>query len=167
MTTKPTDHRLRHGAENSSTWLVALGLDGVLVGTPDGRWTPYAVGRYVHTDFSLLGQTRLLLTTPSFLAVLCWETRSVDNWSRSDPVATPAGRLLFVHGKLLPRFGDAYRRRRVRNSSLGAGLTLNISTNGHIGYIGRNARIQHVHQNLLPRNHSEYVTMEHSFSGFL
>ena len=55
--------------ERSNNVVVALGLQGVLVGTPDGQWTPYAVGRYVPTDFSLLGKTRLLLTNSSFLAL--------------------------------------------------------------------------------------------------
>ena len=67
ITTKPTAIVYD---ERSNNVVVALGLHGVLVGTPDGRWTPYAVGRYVHTDFSLLGKTRLLLTNSSFLAVV-------------------------------------------------------------------------------------------------
>ena len=45
--------------------IVALGIQGVLVGTPDGRWTPHAVGRYKPSDFSFLTKARLLLTDAS------------------------------------------------------------------------------------------------------
>ena len=55
--------------ERSGNVVVALGLQGVLVGTSDGQWTPYAVGPYTPTDFSFLHKTRLLLTNPSFWAV--------------------------------------------------------------------------------------------------
>ncbi len=55
--------------ERSGNVVVALGLQGVLVGTSDGQWMPYAVGPYTPTDFSFLHKTRLLLTNPSFWAV--------------------------------------------------------------------------------------------------
>ncbi len=55
--------------EGSGNVVVAMGLQGVLVGTPDGQWTPYAVELYTPTDFTLLGKTRLLLTNGSFLAL--------------------------------------------------------------------------------------------------
>ena len=55
--------------ERNGNVVVALGLQGVLVGTSDGQWTPYAVGKYTPTDFSFLHKTRLLLTNPSFWAV--------------------------------------------------------------------------------------------------
>ncbi len=50
--------------EPTGNLIVALGIQGVLVGTPDGRWTPHAVGRYKPTDFSFLSKTRLLLSNP-------------------------------------------------------------------------------------------------------
>ena len=63
--------------ERSGNMVVALGLQGVLVGTPDGRWAPYAVGRYTPTDFTFLSKTRLLLTYPSFLALALGLTLSI------------------------------------------------------------------------------------------
>ncbi len=56
--------------ERNGNVVVALGLQGVLVGTSNGRWTPYAVGKYTPTDFTFLRKTRLLLTNPSFLALV-------------------------------------------------------------------------------------------------
>ena len=48
--------------------VAAMGIQGVLMGTPDGLWTPVAVGPYQPTDFSisgrmlyLVGDTELLL----------------------------------------------------------------------------------------------------------
>ncbi len=48
--------------ERSGNLIVALGIQGVLVGTPDGRWTPTTVGRYKPSDFSFSTKTRLLLS---------------------------------------------------------------------------------------------------------
>lgn len=48
--------------------VAAMGIQGVLVGTPDGRWTPYAVGPYAPTDFSFSGKTGQLLSNAGFLA---------------------------------------------------------------------------------------------------
>ncbi len=54
--------------ERSGNLIVAMGLLGVLVGTPDGEWSPYAVGPFTPTDFSLSGKMRLLLANLGFLA---------------------------------------------------------------------------------------------------
>ena len=54
--------------ERSGNVIAALGIQGVLVGTPDGRWTPFAVGPYTPTDFSFSGKTGQLLSNPGFLA---------------------------------------------------------------------------------------------------
>ena len=45
--------------ERSGNVVVAMGLQGAVVGTPDGRWMRIAVGRYVPNDFSIV--TKLLL----------------------------------------------------------------------------------------------------------
>ena len=47
--------------EKSSNVVVAMGLQGVAVGTPDGRWTRVTVGEYAPTDFSLIRKALLLL----------------------------------------------------------------------------------------------------------
>ena len=47
--------------EQSGNLVVALGIQGVLVGTPDGQWVPHAVGPYTPTDFSFWSKVRLLL----------------------------------------------------------------------------------------------------------
>ncbi len=55
--------------ERSGHLVVALGIQGVLVGTPEGQWVPIAVGRYTPTDFTFLGKTHHLLTNYFFWAV--------------------------------------------------------------------------------------------------
>ena len=52
--------------EASGNLVVAMGILGLLVGTSDGEWTSYAVGRYRRTDFSFLGKTQLLLSSIGF-----------------------------------------------------------------------------------------------------
>ena len=47
---------------DSGNLVVALGIQGVLVGTPEGQWAPIAVGRFTPTDFSFSAKTGLLLS---------------------------------------------------------------------------------------------------------
>lgn len=54
--------------ERSGNLVVAMGIQGILVGTPDGRWTRHTVGPYTPTDFSFSVKTRLLLTSASLWA---------------------------------------------------------------------------------------------------
>ena len=54
--------------ERSGNVVAAMGNQGVVVGTPDGMWTRYAVGGYSPTDFSFTAKTRLLLSTAGFWA---------------------------------------------------------------------------------------------------
>ena len=54
--------------DQSGNVVVAMGILGVLVGIPDGRWTPYAVGPYLPYDFSFFGKARILLTNIFFWA---------------------------------------------------------------------------------------------------
>ena len=46
--------------------VVALGIQGVVVGTSDGKWVHSAVGQFEPTDFSFVGKTRLLLSDLEF-----------------------------------------------------------------------------------------------------
>ena len=56
----------------SGNLIVAMGLQGVLVGTPDGGWSRVAVGDYSPTDFSFAGKTFALLSSFSFwVTTLC------------------------------------------------------------------------------------------------
>ena len=64
ITTRPG--RITYHAQ-SGNLIIAMGIQGVLVGTPDEQWMPRAVGRYAPTDFTILGKTRLLLSDISFL----------------------------------------------------------------------------------------------------
>ena len=50
----------------SGNLVVAMGYDGVVVGTPEGAWERVAVGTFRPTDFSALGRLRLLATKPGF-----------------------------------------------------------------------------------------------------
>ena len=53
----------------SGNLIVAMGRQGVVVGTPDGRWERFAVGRYSPTNFSFAAKTRLLLSRLDFWAL--------------------------------------------------------------------------------------------------
>lgn len=52
----------------SGNILVAMGVQGVLIGTPDGQWTRIAVDRYTPSDFSVRARLRLLRLLPFFWA---------------------------------------------------------------------------------------------------
>ena len=52
--------------ERTGNIIAAMGVQGVVVGTPDGTWTRQAVGRYSPVDFSFSGKTRLLLSNAGF-----------------------------------------------------------------------------------------------------
>ena len=54
--------------ERSGNLVVAMGIQGVVVGTPDGVWTRHAVGRYSPMDFSFPNKTELLLSNIGFWA---------------------------------------------------------------------------------------------------
>ena len=45
--------------ENSGNVIAAMGLQGAVVGTPNGQWTRVAVGEYVPTDFSFVAKLSL------------------------------------------------------------------------------------------------------------
>ena len=47
----------------SANVIVAMGLEGALIGTPDGAWERIGVGQFVPTDFSFGGKARLMLST--------------------------------------------------------------------------------------------------------
>ncbi len=53
----------------SGNLIVAMESQGVVVGTPDGKWTRYGVGDYTPMDFSFSGKTRLLLSDVDFWIV--------------------------------------------------------------------------------------------------
>ena len=57
ITTRP--HSIAYD-ERTGNVAVAMGLQGIVVGTSDGRWTREAVGRYTPTDFSIVRKLLLL-----------------------------------------------------------------------------------------------------------
>ncbi len=50
----------------SGNLAVAMGLQGILIGTSDSKWSRVAVGAYSPTDFSFAGKTFALLSNMSF-----------------------------------------------------------------------------------------------------
>ena len=62
---------------HSDNLIVAMGTQGVVTGTPDGRWSRVAVGRYAPTDFSFSGKTRLMLFDSVFWATALALTLSI------------------------------------------------------------------------------------------
>ncbi len=65
LTTQPLGIAYDDRAENV---VIALGLQGVVIGTPDGRWINTAVGRFEPADLSFQAKTRLLLMDLEFWA---------------------------------------------------------------------------------------------------
>ena len=58
--------------ERSGNVIVAMGLQGVLVGTPDGQWSRVAVGRHSPTDFSPSSKAlQLLSSTSVWVTTIC------------------------------------------------------------------------------------------------
>ena len=66
LTTRPYGIRFDGATGNV---IVGMGIQGVLVGTPDGEWTHQAEWDYRPTDFSRLGRTRALATDVGFWAL--------------------------------------------------------------------------------------------------
>ena len=54
---------------HSGNLIIAMGRQGVVVGTSDGKWTRYAVGPISPLDFSFIGKTRLLISDVDFWVV--------------------------------------------------------------------------------------------------
>ena len=52
--------------EKSGNLVLAMGIQGVVVGTPDGEWVKVAVGRFRPTDFSFMTKILMLLTHVGF-----------------------------------------------------------------------------------------------------
>lgn len=51
---------------SSGNLLASMGIQGVLIGKPDGSWTPMAVGPFAPADFSRWARVRTLLSIPEF-----------------------------------------------------------------------------------------------------
>ncbi len=74
--------------DSSGNVVVAMGLQGVVVGTPNGEWAQVGVGPYVPTDFSVSGKLRdwdlwilglaMALTSAAAAIVLSSNVRRVD-----------------------------------------------------------------------------------------
>ena len=56
--------------ESSGNVIAAMGLQGAVVGTPDGKWTRVAVGNYIPNDFSSLNKLSVLLDWNFWLPAL-------------------------------------------------------------------------------------------------
>ena len=80
--------------ERSGNLIAAMGIQGVVVGTPEGEWTRYAVGPYSPTDFSFSGKTGLLLSNGGF-----WATTLALSLSVTGLALVLSG---FRRGDLLP-----------------------------------------------------------------
>ena len=56
--------------QNSGNVVVAMGIQGVMSGTPDGSWTAVSVGTYSPADFSFWNKAKSLFSTFSFWAAV-------------------------------------------------------------------------------------------------
>lgn len=61
-----TEFHSIHYDAGSGNIVAAMGTQGVLVETPDGRWARVPVGRFVPTDFSAGPRARLLVSSPFY-----------------------------------------------------------------------------------------------------
>ena len=52
--------------DRSGNLVLALGIQGVVLGTPNGKWVATAVGRFEPTDFSFQAKTSMLLSDLEF-----------------------------------------------------------------------------------------------------
>ena len=55
--------------ERSANLVVAMGREGVAVGSPDGEWTSVGIAHYLPTDFSSLKKSHEFYSTMSILAI--------------------------------------------------------------------------------------------------
>ena len=67
LATGPSTSIVYHQA--SGNLVVAMGLEGVVVGSPDGKWSRVAVGPYMPTDYSFAGKLLQVLSSD-----LLWAT---------------------------------------------------------------------------------------------
>ena len=97
--------------ERSGNLIAAMGLQGVVVGSPDGRWSHVAVGDYSPTDFSLRGKGLVLISNFNFWLIAFVLSLSMTEIAlalalfRSD-IAVFGVISAMVSGGLLLRFGQ-------------------------------------------------------------
>ena len=86
--------------EKSDNVVVSLGILGVVVGSPDGNWTPYAVGPYAPVDFSFFSKARMLLSNPEFWAAAIGLSMFMTMWGLSLAQRSLGQSLVLLEGKL-------------------------------------------------------------------
>ena len=89
--------------DRTGNLVLAMGIQGVVVGTADGQWITTAVGWFEPTDFSFLSKTRLLLSDLKFWtaalalafsmtgAALVASQHKIEDLVRAVPLALVAG----------------------------------------------------------------------------
>ena len=89
--------------ERSGNLVLAMGIQGVVVGTPAGEWPTVSVGRFEPTDFSFMAKTSLLLSDLKFWtaalalafsmtgAALVASQHRIEDLVRAVPLALVAG----------------------------------------------------------------------------
>ena len=93
--------------QRSGNVILAMGIQGIIVGTPDGRWGRYAVGRYTPVDLSFSGKTRVLLTSAylwtaaTALSLSMWGVAVVGSRYRRTDLPMLAGVSLIAIGLLV------------------------------------------------------------------
>ena len=134
--------------ERSGNLIAAMGIQGVVVGTPDEVWTRYAVGPYLPVDFSFGNKTRLLLSDGWFwamalalsLAMTGFALNSSQYQRRDLPMlaASAMGALTLLIG--LPVVLYVTRADQVLNMILGASSLIVVALIGGAIALGRMPR---------------------------
>ncbi len=91
--------------ERTGNVIVAMGLQGVVIGTPDGQWKREAVGKYAPTNFSIIRKALLLLDWQLWLLALAL---SLSFTALAMALAFPTAlRLVFAALAIIPSVASA------------------------------------------------------------
>ena len=97
--------------------VVAMGLQGIVVGTPDGRWTREAVGTYAPTDFSIVRKLLLLRDWELWLVAVA---AALSFTALAMSLAEPASAFERAPAEPISSAKDSNRRKVVTYTAIGA-----------------------------------------------
>ena len=110
--------------EHTGNVVVAMGLQGIVVGTPDGRWTREAVGRFAPTDFSIV---RKLLLLRDWELWLIAAAAALSFTALAMSLAEPASAFERAPRDPAPLAKDSNRRRVVTYTAIGTLVLIVVS----------------------------------------
>lgn len=103
--------------------VVAMGLQGIVVGTPDGRWTREAVGRYAPTDFSIVHKLLLLRDWQLWLLAMAV---ALSFTALALALSEPASAFNAIPAKPISLAKESNTRRVVTYTAIGAFVLISV-----------------------------------------